>query len=299
MALWNGRGAGNRLRRNLSLTAAIALLALLGGNSTCEAGYVNYLRGLDPLNYWRLEEASGAAADLGSNNRPGTYGSAVVRRGDGVPHRGFLPSNYAAQFTTDADGNANNAGVSMGNYAPVTGAGARTILAWINPSDLSGVHAIVYYGSESNGDRFRLQTMGDRLALDVHTRFRLGSVPLQLDQWYLVGLTLPSGGRIHNAQLWINGQRDTGATSEGSGGMVSTGSNRPFLIGRHPGASFDFQGVIDEVAVFDRVLTATEMQQLYQSAFAAPEPGTLALAALGLIGCFAWQLRRRTAKRRR
>ena len=56
----------------------------------------------------------------------------------------------------------------------------------------------------------------------------------------------------------------------------------PFNIGRNPNIAYDsyqyFDGAIDEVAVYDYALTATQIQNHYS---VAPEPATLGLMLLG------------------
>jgi hypothetical protein len=97
------------------------------------------------------------------------------------------------------------------------------------------------------------------------------SIQFNSNQWNHLGMT--KNGKIVKA--FMNGNLDFTTELSGSANLVSTG-NMPLLIGCNNGhytipASFLdtlYKGALDEIMIYDRVLTATEMIQL--SVFDSP-----------------------------
>ncbi len=278
--------------------------------TAAHGGYVQYVRGLNPIDYWRLGETSGPAQNLGTPHTPtGTYGSNVTRGADGPNassgFRNFLPTNRSVQFPLTTAGNSNSV-VDLGAYAPVTGDDARTILAWVRPTALNtptdnpfGIRTILYYGSESANQRFRVHLMENNLALDVRGRgVRVTDTALSVGEWSFIALSMSDGDDLLDVRLYMNGELQVNKTILGAAGplTINTGAGPSFLLGRHPGAAFDFEGNIDEVAFFNRALSGEEILQLYELSMAAPEPSTFVL--LGLLAlALPWALRRRWRSR--
>jgi hypothetical protein len=97
-------------------------------------------------------------------------------------------------------------------------------------------------------------------------------------------------------QLFLDGQL---LVQDSPGANGATAQN--FAIGRTcigcAGGEF-FDGLLDDVAVFDRSLSPAEVLQVMSGDFTTfggppvPEPSTFALAAVGLVA-LGWRLRRR------
>ena len=269
------------------LTVLAALVLGVPISIASASDYSDAVIGLGPLNYWRLGEGTGTAADLGSNNTPGTYGSDVTQA-PGPQMPGFEGDNSGAHFPTGLD-----SVVNMGNYAPITGADARTFLVWIKPSGVDVVEEIFEYGAP--GD-MQEQMMSLNPAGQVSFDFYNGGVKTTeftppIDEWTFIAGTLPQDGLVSDAMIYINGQP---AVIEAGGalpdGVVNTGSSNDFMIGARWGGwePGDYAGVIDEVAVFDYELTAGQIAGLH--AAAVPEPGTLAML-LGGLAVLGWRRR--------
>ena len=91
-------------------------------------------------------------------------------------------------------------------------------------------------------------------------------------QWYHVVGTYDND----SIKIYVNGQLEG---SEVIGPVIPYVGSTPLTIGYfpYPGGSFTFNGLIDDVRIYNRGLSDQEVLQLYQ----IPEPGTLSLLALG------------------
>ena len=88
--------------------------------------------------------------------------------------------------------------------------------------------------------------------------FRYGASTLQANTWYhLTGVYNAASSELH---VYLNGQLDDGTPV---GTVTSTQQNSPanVNIGRRPGfSSFNHNGRIDDVRIYNRALTQTEIQ---------------------------------------
>ena len=167
-------------------------------------------------------------------------------------------------LTTDKDGNANSAysfngtnGVIVvpdNNNLDLTPANSYTIMAWIKPAsiNLSGLNGIVskFHASGTNGYVFRLNN--GKLDLD---QIMTGGT-LSTNTWYHVTATRTGGTIV----LYING-----VATASSGGILSVVANGDSLhIGEdyHVENTRYFNGTIDDVRIYNRVLSAAEVQNI-------------------------------------
>lgn len=308
------RTKDNRTMRNATLTMRTLLAIAVGLGAwglTSQAAfaapiYSDEIMALSPIDYWRLGEGSGDAQDEATDGTPtGTYDSNVTRQAAGPSSSegfgGFGSSNDAAGFggTTSSKIDFPD---STTSYTPVSGDGARTIIAWVNPSSVagdSGRQVITHYGSSGTGERFRFALNNGKLELDIAgVNLRADNALSTANQWYMLTLVVPAtdpGGAddpndggdatidIEDVDFFVDGSAITASDINPFAGRaaydIDTQSNDPFTIGGEGGSS-NFDGLIDEVAVFDKALTATQISDLYSTA-TIPEPATLALLGLG------------------
>ncbi len=88
--------------------------------------------------------------------------------------------------------------------------------------------------------------------------FRYGATTLQANTWYFVtGVYDAATSALH---VYLNGQLDDG-TLLGTVTSTQQNSSANVNIGRRPtGNSFNFNGRIDDVRIYNRALTQTEIQ---------------------------------------
>jgi hypothetical protein len=78
-------------------------------------------------------------------------------------------------------------------------------------------------------------------------------------------------------RIYLNGQLDT-FSNDGYG--IPSQINAPIAISKtNPDFSFFFKGLIDDVRIYNRALSAEEVSQLYS----IPEPSTIILLGIGWI----------------
>jgi len=178
---------------------------------------------------------------------------------DGV----FVPGSVTNSYHLSLDGTDDHAEVIGSSEIQISY--PLTISAWIYPTaDASGTdwRAIISWGSAAAGEgRFlSLSQSSNYLTFGSYQSSVTSSTSLSLNTWYHVAATVTSG----ETKLYIDGSLDT------------TGSNtlNSFTYGKtHVGelyysqatAGRHFAGNIDELALFNSVLSASEITQVYHS----------------------------------
>jgi hypothetical protein len=207
------------------------------------------------LGYWAFSEGSGTtAADSSGNGVNGTISGAVWttgRSGSGLAFDGV------------------NDNVNLG-AVNVTGS-ALTISAWFKADAYPGTspriiskatasnsieHFFMLATVNINGAerlRFRLQTNGSLRTLNASTG---GSLPV--GQWVHAAATY-DGAMM---RLYLNG---TEVGSRKATGGIDGSTTAPVTIGESPDGAGAFDGVIDQVRIYNRALTASEIASLHST----------------------------------
>jgi hypothetical protein len=204
--------------------------------------------------YWNFNEDTGSTVydDTGRGNLGtfnGTTGSQWTAGKIG----------YALSF----NGTNNYVSLPTAGVAPSSG---LTIAAWINPSTVSVNSSLYGFGPKSgcnpSGQYLSVNSSGKVTYLFGCGGTLTSSTTLTAGTWYHVALTVDSS---KNATIYINGSAVAGPTNESSGQSVTTGND---LIGVEWAAGSlaqYFNGIIDEVGVWNVVLTGTQISTLYNS----------------------------------
>ena len=211
-----------------------------------------------PVSYWRLNEASGTTAVDTMGERDGTY-----RNGVTLSQRTGLGCSTVAWF----DGVNDFVEVShRGKYEVKQG----SIAFWMRPEKVttrSGVisKAAVGFGS---GGHLEIFIDASRLRARIASTsawFTVRSATLEPNRWYHVVLTF--GNDMH---LYIDGEL---ADSRDFDDGIDK-NKEPFAIGvsttdsssgSTDGWRFPFQGTIAEVVLFNKILTSTDVADLFAS----------------------------------
>ena len=157
----------------------------------------------------------------------------------------------------------------------LTGKRQVTIAAWIKVTNTSKTKYIYSRYGQSKPDQFYVQAKTLRVVLDVASsqgRWAADSIkPLSENTWQHVAAVydshLPVAGKI---VIYVDGQRASAPAVESNGGDGALGVNQEFLscpqlAGQTDATVGRFKGCIDEVVVFDRALTETEIKNIFDS----------------------------------
>jgi trimeric autotransporter adhesin len=219
-----------------------AILAAVG----FPVGYANAVGGFSPSLYWRLGESAGTtAADSSGNGRNGTYGAGVTL---GQTSLLVGDSNTSALFT-----NVISAAVTSA-YSPFVAGSKRTFMGLANRTattdedmlfgDGSGAVSLALV-SGSNDVRF----LG---AFNVSWAAAWPGIS-QTVHWVL---TYDDSTQL--AELFING------VSQGQKmAAVPMGAATTFQAGRTGASTSPFNGKMDEISVWESILTARQIQAIY------------------------------------
>jgi hypothetical protein len=215
----------------------------------------------NPMAYWQLGEASGTTAFDYVGGFDGTYNGNVML---GVPGAIVGSTDTAVYF----DG-TNSSSAYVGTPLQLNNMANVTMLGWIrretnqaNRTGLFGQNDLVEFGYIDNNT---IQAWVD----DFDTAVNISPNPIPNEQWGQVGLVLNSGV----STVYVNGSA-AGTVNLPSSNYGSNG----FTFNIAGGGIFDaigangnwFNGRVDEVAVYNRALTAAEICGLYFLGSGAP-----------------------------
>lgn len=164
--------------------------------------------------------------------------------------------------------------VSVGTPAVLNDVGTITIAAWIFPRSLdpNNFGRIVTKEVSSTGGWLFCTGgfVGHTPALEFFRYFGttagdwLGPTgSIIFNTWQHVAMTYNRGSTANNPVLYVNGQSVTVTTHSTPAGTLTSDATGTFRIGNSPFSSDGFDGLIQNVRVYNRILTAAEITQLY------------------------------------
>jgi hypothetical protein len=216
------------------------------------AAYGKAVQSDGPISWWRLGEASGTTAADQQGVNSGTYSSTGVTLGQ----PSLVPMD--TQTKAVAFGASANGSVKVPQSASLSFGSAFSLEAWIKPTSLPASGSFTSILTKANA--YSLQLNGPRLELTViqsGTRQRCqapsGAV-VAGSTYYVVGTYDGTTQR-----LYVNGAL---AASCALTGPATTTTN-PLYLGSWDGSSEFFRGTIDEPAVYNKVLSASQVGAHY------------------------------------
>lgn len=266
--------------------------------------YPQALLSLHPLGFWRLDEPD----DQAGNGNAGFVAHDYVEGNDGIYTNTILgnagynpatdPSAMSAEFgiLSLADCDAYGIG-GIDLHAPASTSVAFSVEAWVNGYQQTKDAGIVSKGY-SSAEQFDLDTGGPTNATQsIPHNFRFfvrdasgaahsASSSVQPDgNWHhLVGVCDEANS---NVTLYVDGAVAARASISPGSGILS--SSRSMLIGSRPSSQtsandFQFVGFVDDVAVFNYALTATQITNEFQGISAPsvnPNPTNIVFSSSG------------------
>ncbi|MDI6450932.1 LamG-like jellyroll fold domain-containing protein [Anaerobaca lacustris] len=210
----------------VTLSCLILLVLVLAAGNSASAALVGH---------WRFDEGSGTTArDSSGNGNDGTLSGDVEWAAGQIGN--------ALQFNE-------NGWVDCGDILTLTQ--TLTITCWVNPAVLSGDRGFVTreaaYAFKSSGNFLRFTTPG---ILDYNGNNTI----LQTDTWQHVAVTFMPN-QTQGCVFYLNGVETDRVNSTG----LNAGTG-PFRMGNNQWGQL-YSGMIDDVRVFDHILTPEEIVQ--------------------------------------
>jgi len=209
------------------------------------------------VGYWDFDEGSGTiAGDRSGNGNTGTiYGATWV---DGK-------FGKALSF----DGVDDYVQVSHNPSLSITD--AITIEAWIKPSSLTPVYQeILSKGGDynSNNDNYDIYLHYTRVAIHWKNDVYESLTGILINTWTHIAITIDVPNLI--SKMYINGNLDKTFTIT----TVPEANTNPLVIGKYIiGSPYPFNGLIDEVRIYNRALSEEEIKAHYYSGLESHQYG--------------------------
>ncbi|MBN2270261.1 MAG: hypothetical protein JXN61_06585 [Sedimentisphaerales bacterium] len=201
--------------------------------------------------YFKLDESSGAAAqDSSGNDHHATlYGDPLWQ-----PTAGKL----GGALLLDGDGDY----LEAVGYKAITGSKSRTVAAWIKTSS-GDFKDIVAWGAEASEARWSLVIASSKCGIYVKDGFIFGTTNLADGAWHHVAATLDSDASpdVGEVQLFVDGRAETASSALPRQINTAEGDNLK-IAAFNDGDNRYFNGMIDEVAIFNAALTADQVARL-------------------------------------
>ncbi|MDP3298129.1 MAG: LamG-like jellyroll fold domain-containing protein, partial [Thermodesulfovibrionia bacterium] len=197
------------------------------------------------ISYWKFNEGSGTSASdfIGQNN--GSLVNGPV----------WTTGKVGGALSFDGVNDYVNSGEGGGVYE----SGSFTWELWIKPDTVDNIYrGLIKKSTALQGTRHHLHVYGNyRIHMGLgSTYWFVDNASLAVNQWtHIVWNYNGTENKVYQ-----NGQLLT--TIAYTGGVPA--SNTDLTIGASPSEDY-FKGLIDEVAIYNRALTASEIQQHYQN----------------------------------
>lgn len=201
--------------------------------------------------YWRMEDnwndSSTNGYNLTANNSP-TFSTSKYGKGGS-----FTASS--SQYSSMADASCANLEIS----------GSQTFSCWVNITTLANFLCPMAKSRSDNTVNHSIVTDVSGVVyftltgLTTNHQVSSGATTLSTGTWYhLCGVYNSSNSTL---KLYVNGVEAGSVTASGT----ATDTNGDFAIGRNgSNAALYFDGLVDDVAIFNRALSASEVLQLYE-----------------------------------
>ena len=213
---------------------------------------------------FKLDESSGpTAADGSGNAHHGTlYGSPV-----------WQPANGKIAGALLFDGIDDY--VETPGYKGITGPDSRTVAAWVK-TNFDIFEDVLSWGAEATGKRWSLITgpLGGASGIYVKDGFILGTTIVTDGNWHHIAAVLENDGSpaVGEVRLYVDGRREAPGSLYPQQIDTAEGDNVR-MAAFNDGTNRYFQGLIDDVVIFDLALADEDVARLYHlggQSFLAP-----------------------------
>jgi len=211
------------------------------------------------VGWWKFDEASGKTAeDSSEHGRKGTLEGGMSFDNDSVS--GKIGKALKLDGRDDC--------IEIAGYKGVTGTRPRTVAAWIKTSRPNG--EVLSWGADDYGKMFRFVFIRGRIGVTPNGGYLYMNPEVHDDEWHHVAAVVEEA-ELPNLHDDVKLYRDGTLAEIHDIGLldlwpVDTGSDFDVRIGRR------FNGVIDDVRIYDRPLSEDEIKALFLLKSGRPLP---------------------------
>ncbi len=221
-----------------------------------------------------LNEGAGAKVTNYAHAVNGTFATPTLGWG-----RGYGGSSFK--------GNGSSVYVSLGSSSTnpwLSCPGEMTIVSMIQLTNTSTLGSICTDGASGYQWIFEANRNAGKLSVGwTNNLFCYSAASLTAGTWYTVGMTRSLSGSTYTASTWINGLFDNSGTTS-----TVPSSQQGSWIGRLSSSNQYFNGTIEYVYIWNRVLSSTEMLTIHQHPYRMFTPisrrKTFGIGTLSAVG---------------
>lgn len=220
--------------------------------------------GDSPMGYWRFDEGSGTTVtDSSGNGNDGIATNMSWVQGkvgdsgsfDGVSGDVLIADNAAIQNIWDGGG-------SVSCWINFNSDGTNSRILQKAPKGLTVGWSIFVSGESGGAMKLNLYQMFDGDAGASKGRWRTGLV-INTNQWHHIVIAYDSSSTANDPILYLDGVETSFPEVEAPSGNYDTDVGQDLYIGDDSNGGNTVDGEIDEVRLYDKVLTAQEISALY------------------------------------
>ena len=251
------------MKKLLLLPAVLCLLASSVENVW--GGIMAEVLASNPVSYWRMEETSGNTInDLMGVNDGTRIGGTLLNQS------GAAGNGSSVYF----DGNGDYITIADSNSLDFTT--AFTLEMWIKPEDLTSAQYIL----DKHVDQYSVILGYQANNVNFYPYQGATQMLVQANVWSHIVFTKDNNGIANNWRGYVNGVQkfsfSQNFTLSTNTGPLNLGSSRNI---------YSYKGYLDEVAVYNHALTASQVQSHFiagSTLTTVPEPTSIAILGIGM-----------------
>ena len=234
-----------------------------------------------PVGWWKFDESSGTTAADSSGS--GNTGSLING-----------PVWTSGQIGNALSFDGSNDVVNAGSSASLDDLPALTLSAWINPATATygpqgliatkghGNIELLYEGWVAAFNTANPTSLEFRVKYSTtDLQIRVPSNSATMNEWQHIAITWDGSANAAGVKIYKNGSELTYTLQQNGVGTRVSDSTRDFRIGDNAYANSPFKGMLDDIRIYNRVLSASEIQSVYN----AGAPAIVSLSpAVGPVG---------------
>lgn len=204
------------------------------------------------IGWWKLDETTGLTAHDSRLNNNGTLTGSVTFAGNSVS--GKVGQGLFFDGSTDS--------VSIPHSSALVPTDQITVSAWVKKTGAGG--AVQQRVVGKGADRYIIYFVNTNTP-QAYIR-HLSTPKLSFghsvvdNEWTHLAFTYHNNGTANNYVTYLNGTFSSNSTVTG----IITSDTLSFNIGSYHDSTLEFEGVIDDVRIFNKALTASEINAIYE-----------------------------------